>query len=470
MSKNLTLSRVVAELRMSFKLALPLIASKVVYGLSGFLATAMISHLSKEELAAHSLVWNGYLTVTEFFVGIFFSVSIMVSQSFGAKDNNSVKVCFVHGILLAIVSAPIMMLIIWFFPAILDWTKQDPVIVELAREPFRALMWSILPLNMMIVVHHFLIGINKANLVTIMSVLIVPIEVFCFYAFLFGRWGFPNLGLAGVGYGLAISYSVSTIPVLAYLFYSEKFKIYNLSKEWWANISANLKVSFELLRLGLPLGLIFLFEAALLAVVAIMMGRLGVNALAAYQISYQYLMIALVILFALIQAITVRVGVEVGKNNRRSLRVAAMMNFIIGFALLSGFSLAYIYFPEFAIGLTFDIDSPQTRELVNETSSFLSVIGILILINCIRLISTGALRGLKDTTMPAIINFIGFWCIAFPAAYLFGFEFGLGGVGIWWGLVIGVSFSAIVLFFRFNRMSSHINLEGLVTKADRVKH
>jgi MATE family multidrug resistance protein len=462
---QLTLSAIIEEARQSLKVSVPLIASEIIFALSGFFATIMIAGLDQEILAAHAIVWSIYLPIIVFSMGILFSVSILVSQSFGARDNKSIRVGFMQGLLLGLLSSPLSMFVIWICPEILAWTGQDAAIIELARPAFRTLIWTVLPLNIMIVIEHFFMGINKAYLVTAMSIIIVPIEIFFFYIFIFGKFGFPSLGLSGIGYGLTISYCLITIPFLFYIFSSKKFKIYELWINWRR---INTKILFELIKLGLPLGFMFTMETGLFAVVATMMGKLGTHVLAAYQIAYQYLMIALVVLFALIQATTVRVGTEVGKNNRLSLRLAAAINMAIGIIFMLGFSFIYTYFPKSAISLDIDVNSPHTVELVSEASKFLSVVGVLILVECVRLISVGALRGLKDIKFPLFISFIGFWCVAFPAAYMFGFWFRLGGIGIWWGATTGLATSASILFVRFNRISKHINLEKLVTKADGV--
>ena len=466
MSKTLPLSKVFAEIKRSFRLALPLIASEVIYASSEFFATAMTFRLSKETLAAHSLVWNMFSSCIAFFLGIFFAVSIVVSQSFGAGDSHGIRACFIQGLLLALISAPIMMLIIWHCPLILVWTNQDPIIIKLAKPAFYSLAWSVLPLSIMIVVQQFLVGINKAYLVMVMSILSLPIEVFFFYVFLFGKLGFSKLGLSGVGYGITISYCLVTAAILLYLAFAKQFKVYRLFDRWWHDLKDNLKILFELIRLGTPLGGSFFVEEALFAAVAIMMGEFGIQTLAAYQIAHQYFLVALVVSFGITQAATVRVGMEVGKNDRKSLRLAAVVNMVLGLGLMSVFSLIYIYWPELAIGLYFDVESTHSQELANEVSSFLLVVGIALIVECILSISTGALMELKDTKIPAIIGFICFWGIAFPAAYLLGFKFGFGGVGIWWGVVTGMTFFALILFFRFNRLSKRINLKGLVTKAE----
>ena len=437
--------------------------SEVVYELNNFTATVMVAHLGKEQLAANALVWSIYLAVIVFFIGILFSVSIMVAQSFGAKDNHSIGVCFKQGLIMAFIFAPFMMLIMWFAPIVLVWTGQDSAIIKVAKPFFLALIWSMLPLNLIIVVHQFLIGVNKTRIVMLSSILAVPTQIFFFYVFLFGRFGLPKLGLAGIGYGLAVSHVLEAAYLLCYIYFSSPLKIYHLFHKWW---SVNRKILVELIHVGLPLGFMICTEVALFAVVAIMMGLLGTTVLAAYQISYQYMVIVIVIIFALQQNITVRVGNEVGRNNRNDLMLTTMVNMGMGFGFILLFSVIYIFFPRLVISLDINIHAPHLQELVKKASIFLAMAGILILVDCFRLINLGALRGLKDTKVPVFISLFGFWCIAFPCAYLLAFKFEFGGVGIWWGLIIGLFVSGAILFMRFSRLVKSVDLVALVTKAE----
>jgi len=435
----------------------------VIYALNTFIATVMVAHLGKEQLAANALVWNIYITVIVFFIGILFSVSIMVAQSFGAKDNHSISICFKQGLIMAFIFAPFMMLVMWLAPVVLVWTGQDLGVINAAKPFFQALIWSMLPLNIIVVVHQFLIGINKTRIVMLSSILAVPTEIFFYYVFLFGKFGFPKVGLAGVGYGLAASYVLGAICLLCYLYFSSHLKIYRLFHKWW---SINRKILVELLHVGLPLGFMVCTEVALFAAVAIMMGLLGTTVLAAYQISYQYMMVVIVIIFALTQNATVRVGNEVGRNNRSALKLTTMVNMGMGFGFMLLFSIIYIFFPRLVISLDINIHAPHLQELVKEASTFLAMAGILILVDCFRLISLGALRGLKDTKIPVLISLFGFWCIAFPCAYLLAFRFKFGGVGMWWGLIIGLFIAGVILFMRFNRLVKSVDLVALVTKAE----
>ena len=464
MNSTFHLPKIFAEFKYSFKLALPLIASELLFACNNFIATVMIAHLGKEQLAANALVWQIYIAVEVFFMGIFFSVSIMAAQSHGAQDNHSISICFKQGLILAFIFAIPMMLIIWFAPVVLVWAKQDPVVIALSTPFFQSLIWAILPLNIMLVMHQLLIGIHKTRMVMLTSIITVPVEVFFYYGFLFGKFGLPKLGLAGIGYGLAASCFIIALCLSVYLHFSKHCKNYHLFHQWWL---IEKKFLFELIRIGLPLGIMFFVEVALMAVVAIMMGILGTTVLAAYQIAYQYLMIALVIVFALTQTVTVRVGNEVGKNNRSALKLTSMVNMGISLSFMLIFSIFYIGFPKLAIGLDIDIQAPELQELVKEASTFLSIIGLLLIIDCVRLISSGSLRGLKETKFPMFVSIIGFWGIALPSSYLLAFKFGFGGAGILWGMVIGLFIAGLILLIRFHRLVQHIDLASLVTKAEQ---
>jgi MATE family multidrug resistance protein len=458
-----SLPNIISEFKYSIKLALPLIATELIYALNNFITTIMVAHLGKEELAANALVWSIYLALTIFFMGILAATSVMVSQSFGAKDDVGISICFKQGLIMAIILALPMMLIMWSTPIVLVLTKQDPEVIRVAKPFFYSLIWTMLPLNIFFVIEQFLIGILKTRLVMFLTVLSVPTGVFFSYAFLFGKFGLPKAGLAGVGFGWALAYSLMAMYCICYALFSKHLKKYSLFKQWWVIES---KFLFETIRIGLPMGFMWCSELLFFVVVAIMMGVLGTTVLAAYQIASQYFMIALVILFGLHQCVSIRVGNEVGANNRNKLHLTLAVNIGIGLALLSTFSIFYCIFPQAAISLDIDVNLPDYKAVALEAAKFFPIVGILLMSDCIRIVSAGALRGLKDINFQLLLSLFGFWGIAFPSAYLLAFKLGWGGIGIWWGTVAGLFITGVMLLVRFYRLAKTANLALLVTRKD----
>lgn len=451
------------ELKQSLVLSIPLIATEVIYALNGFVATIMISGLGKEYLAANALAWNIYIAIILFTIGILCAISTMTAHSFGANDHATIGICFKQGMLLAIAMAVPVMLALRYAPDILILAKQDRNLINLATPLFYSLAWTILPLNVLTLIEQFLIGIGKTKIVTAMSIAIIPMQIGFTYMFLHGYGGLPKLTLSAIGYGGTLAYTTGAIFFIIYIKYSQQFQLYQLLTRCWI---INKKILCELIRIGLPLGLTWCIEVAMLAVIAIMMGVLGADSLAAYQITCQYIMLALAFIFAFMQTANVRIGIAVGQKNRHNLKLAFWVNTAIGLVAMLIFGLGLNLFATTAISLDLDMHAVNLQPVVKQATVFLMLAGILIIAEAIRLITAGALRGIKDTRFILLASIIGFWFITLPGAYLLAFKLHWGGAGIYTSMIMGMVITGIILVLRFNYMIKNIDLGSLVTKAE----
>lgn len=452
-----------SEFKRSLKSAFPLIVSELIYALNGFITTVMVAHLGKDPLAANAIVWSIYLAVVVFFAGIFYSVSIMISQSFGANNNVSISIVFKQGLIMVCICSIPMFFVLWNVPTLLILTNQDPKVIEYTRLFFRVLALSVIPFNIVIVVQQFLMGINKMHLVMFLSIVTVPIEIFFYYSFLYGKFGFPQVGFVGIAYGLVMSYFIVAIASLVYLRFSKQMIQYDLFSKWWV---VERKFLIEIIRIGLPMGLMWCSELVFFAIVALMMGALGTNTLAAYQISYQFLAIALIFIIAISKNVSMRVGNEVGRNDLGRLKLSIAVNLSMSLILMFIFCSFYFMFPEIAIGIDIDVKSIQFKEVVYEATNFFPLVGILLMTDCVRLISCGALRSLKDTKVQMCISIFGFWGIAFLGAYFLAFKLGLGGLGVWLGIIVGLLITGIVLFIRLIYLTRSVDLKTLIIEKE----
>jgi multidrug resistance protein, MATE family len=456
-----TFQSVFLELRRSMRLSLPLVCSQLIYALSGMITMIMVAHLGRDELATNALVWGIYITLVLFFIGVLNAVSGLVAQNHGANDDNGIHTVVTQGVILAFIFTIPMMMVMWFAPEILRWTGQNPVTIKLAVPYCHALALGMLPLNLLFVLEQFLIGISITRIVLFLSLLKVPLEIFFIYILLFGKLGAPKLGLTGVGYGITLSVSTIALIVSCYTFFSKKCRQYRIFHDFF---KINNKHLCKLIRIGLPLGGMYCIELALFATATFMMGRFGTDSLAAHQIAYQCLVFTLTITFGISQGTAVRIGYETGRNNKTALKLIAYVNMGIGFCFMLAMAVLYIGFPDNIIVLGIDIYALKNQVLVKQTVVFLSLAAVLQCIDCFRLISVGALRGLNDTKIPMCISIMAFWLIAFPGAYLLAFVLHLGGVGIWLGLIIGLFVGTIALLKRLKYLVSSHDLNAIMTK------
>ena len=456
---SLKLQSFFSEIRQSARLSLPLIASNVVQASSGFLGTLMVAHLGRDYLAANALGASVYFTLIVFLFGVLSAIGVLVAQNLGAKNKVGIELAVSQGFLLALLFAIPMVILVWFAPTLLALSGESHNIVLLTTQYLHAVIWCIVPLALLIAMEQFLIGLGYTKFVLWVSLAEVPFEILASYVLVFGKFGFPKCGIAGVGYGFCIVFTATAIGLAIFLAKSKACREYKIFSYIFR---VNAKYFQELLRIGWPIGCMYVIEVALLAVLAFLMGKLGSDQLAAHQIARQYLMLGMMIVFAISQVATIRIGYAVGRQDKPAVNRAILANLSFGFCLTALIAICLMVFAKDFIGLDINIANPQYVTLIHYAEIFFIFCGFALVFDTFRFIAIGALRGLKDTRAPMYISIFTYWFIALPLAYWFGFGLHLGGIGLWLGLVIGIFVGAVILLLRFKKLSKKVDLQKLM--------
>jgi MATE family multidrug resistance protein len=219
------------------------------------------------------------------------------------------------------------------------------------------------------------------------------------------------------------------------------------------------------MRIGFPIGIMHFIEIGLFMVMAFMMAAIGKDILAAYQIVYQTFVFIVTLIRGLIQAVTIRIGYEAGRNDKNALKLVVYANVIIGLIFSLAIGLLYFFMPSQIVGFYLNVADPGNKIIIKYALIFLVVIAILQAIDCLRWIFIGILQGLKDTKISMYVSLIGFWVIALPLAYLLGFMLSWGAIGIWIGAIIGILIATMVLIIRYIFLIENIDLKTIVTKS-----
>lgn len=458
MSQNPISHSIKSEIKNTLSLSIPLIASQLIYACSGFIGTAMVSQLGEDALAASVLVSMIWASLSVLFFGILNSVSVLVSHQFGAKNDKAISDIMGQAFLLGIFISGAILLILCSMPIFLRWSAQPQSVLVLAYQYMHALLWTIPGLIVLIIIEQFLAGINRAKLVLRISMLVVPIEIPLIYLLIFGKFGLPACGVAGIGYGFAITYTGTAICLIYYLLRSTFYQRFNIFK---SINTINLHYLKELIHVGLPMGFMHVIEVSTFAVITFWIAQFGTTMLAAHQIVMQYLGFAITLVFAMSQAVTVRVGHSVGQQDITGVRYAAYVGMVLNFFCVLIIALAFYFFPTFFFRLDLDIYKPSNALLVRDASMLLSICSVLLVFDNFRIIGFGALRGLKDTRFSMFSSLIAFWIVGLSTGYLFGFVFHLQGQGIWWGLTLGIASGAGIVFMRMHYLLQRIDIKKL---------
>ena len=211
----------------------------------------------------------------------------------------------------------------------------------------------------------------------------------------------------------------------------------------------DLKIFSEFLKVGLPNGASTAMEILLFASVSVLMGTLSVEASASHQIAINVAATLFMIPFGLSMAITQRVGFSIGQGSLSKARLRGFIGIGMCASIMTLTAVMLFSIPETIIGIY--TDDPLVSKM---SVSLLFMAGLFQISDGLQVGGFGALRGLKDTRTPMIVNFIAYWLIGFPIGYYLGIISDFGPEGLWIGLISGLSVAAILHNFRFHILTA----------------
>ncbi len=447
-----------SEIKNTIATGVPLVSSQIVYASSGFLGTAMVAHLGEDALAASVLVSMVWMCLSVLFFGLLNSVSVLVSHQYGANNHEAISKIMGQSFILGTIVTIILMAAMFTMPFFLNLSGQPPHVLMLSKAYAYSLIWEIPALVMLIIMEQFLAGINRAKIVLRISLIVVPMEIPLIYMLIFGKFGLPECGIAGIGYGFATTYTITLIFLTWYLYNSKQYKTFGLFKRLK---EFNGKYFKELINIGLPMGFMHVIEICAFTIMTFWMARFGTTTLAAHQIVLQYLWFAITLVFAMSQAVTVRVGYSVGREDVTAVRLASYVGMCMNFVCVLLVGLIFYFMPTLLLGLDMNVNDPANAQLIHDSTRLLAIAAVLLIFDNFRIIGFGALRGLKDTHFPLYASIFSFWMVGLTAAYIFGFVMKGHGQGIWWGLTLGILVGAALVLHRMHKILGTVNLAAI---------
>jgi multidrug resistance protein, MATE family len=439
-----------SEVRPLLKLAIPLILTGLIESASPFFVTIFLAQLGPEELAAGALVRGLFFTLMVILWGLLTAVSVLVAQKHGEKNDVAVAQILRDSTILSIILTPPAFLLLWYIAPIFILFGQDQAVVSLAQPYLHALAWGILPDFLTLVLLQFIIGLGHTRTSMVFMILWVPIAIFFNYVLIFGSLGFPQLGIAGIGWGLTISYWITVIFLILYMALSKAYKPYMLA----ALFSTPKRYMNELIQIGLPMGSMYCLEIGFFFALTLMMGIIGDIQLAATQIVLQYLNTLTSVVFSLASAVTVQMGHKLGGKDVVGAHNTSHAGVFISLSFMLVVAICYWLLPEWLIAVDLNVSDPKNAELVRYTKQFLLICALFQICEAVRISLFGSLRALKDTSFTLLASVFGFWLVALPLGYFLS-RSGFDGAGLWWGMAIGAGCSAALLHWRFNKKIQH---------------
>jgi MATE family multidrug resistance protein len=425
----------------TINLAFPVVLSQVGHVTVGMVDSIMVGRIGSEALAASSFANSIVMVFMMFGIGMSYGITPLVAQADGEGDTTKISRLLRHGILLCGATSVILFLLGFSLSFAFGSFAQPEAVISMGTPYFYVILASLIPLMIFQNSRQFLEGLSITKPTMYISVGANLLNVLLNYLLIYGKFGFPELGLIGAGWGTLISRLFMAFGLLVYIGKSKRTEIFKSGLKIFSISAAYFK---PMLKIGLPSGAQFVFEVGAFSVAALMMGQLGVVPLAAHQIAISLVSLSYMVATGIAAASTVRIGNQIGKRDGLNLQRAGNTSFIISLIFMAFCSMIFIIFNKFFP--TLYVDDP---ELIQIAGSLIIVASFFQLSDGAQVVGLGALRGMTDVKIPTIITLIAYWVLGIPASYLFGFVLEMGPEGVWYGLLVGLTASAIALFVRF---------------------
>ena len=452
----MNLSIYTKEFKYNWSLAAPVMLGMLGHTFVSFVDNIMVGQLGTAELAAVSL-GNSFMFIA-MSIGIGFSTAItpLIAEADASKNLLKVKSTFKHGLFLCTVLGISMFLLLLLSKSLLhsNLLNQPKEVVNLAIPYLDLVAFSLIPLIIFQAFKQFSDGLSMTKYPMYATIVANLINIILNYVLIFGKLGFPAFGIIGAAYGTLISRFIM-VAHLWWLLVKE-----DRSKRFVTGIKIFILEKFmlkKIISLGAPSALQMFFEIAIFTAAIWLSGLLGKNPQAANQIALNLSSMTFMIAMGLGVAAMIRVGNQKGLLKFIELRRIAISIFLLAIIFATGFALLFLIFRFQLPKIYVDIHDPEnlidTMEVVSIASQLLLIAAIFQISDSIQVVVLGALRGLQDVNIPTLITFISYWIIGFPISFLLGKVEVFGSVGIWIGLLAGLSSASILLYLRFNYLT-----------------
>ena len=454
---RVTFSNYTKEFKYNLKLAYPVILGMIGHTLVGIVDNIMVGKIGPTELAAVSL-GNSFIFIA-MSLGIGFSTAItpLVAEAHGKSNREEGRLAFHHGLYLCTILGLLLFGIVFFSKPLLSFMGQPEAVVTLAEPYLDIVGFSLVPLIMYQAYKQFADGMSQTKYSMWATIVGNVANVVINYFFIYGIWIFPELGIIGA----AIGTIASRIIMLIFMHYIMKSKTkFEYYFEGFSLKEIKKEINLKIIKIGLPSSMQMFFEVALFTGAIWLCGMIGTTSQAANQIALS--LASLTFMFAMGLSVTamVRVANQKGQEDYIMLRTVGLSIFILAVILEIVFALLFIAFhqvlPIIFVNTQDLATIVETQEVIAISAQLLIVAAFFQISDGIQVVVLGALRGLQDVKIPMYITFIAYWVIGFPVSIYLGLYTDMKAVGVWIGLLAGLTAAALFLYLRFDYLTKKL--------------
>ena len=379
-----------------------------------------------------------------FCLGVMAAVDPLLSQAIGAKDREAVTRTLLRGAVLAAILTIPFMLILLPAETWLEWLGQKPELIGDAATYARINTFGFLPFLWFALIRSLLSSHSRVGAQVLAILMANVLNAVIDYAWIFGNFGFPEMGVAGAAWATVTCRWAMFFFLLLLSRKELGPHLRHMGDKAVRTAALAIRPLLRLLKLGTPIGLQFALEMGVFAATALLIGTFdaevgrsgdGGPRLGGHQVAIQLASLSFMIPLGISLAASVRIGWAIGRGDHGAARRSLLAALLSGAAVMTVFMLLFLLWPgQLTAILT---DQPDIAEWA---IVLIPIAGIFQIGDGLQVVAVGCLRGVGEVRAPLIINACGFWGIGLPIGCWLAFPWGfdMGPAGLWWGLVIGL--------------------------------
>lgn len=429
----------------NLKIAVPAILSQLGQGIVMLADSIMVGSLGTNELAAVSfagaIVVVGYL----FVLGVTFGSTPLVGRYYSGGRHARAASLFQNSILLDMAVAFLVCGILYLLSFYLDRMGQAPEVSRISRPYYLWLVASLPPLFVFQAFKQFMEGLGNTKIAMVITLVSNAMNIVLNYLLIYGKLGFPEMGV--VGAGMATFFSRLAMPIIFYAVFYYKRSLFRYFRFFGMRVFS-LSEQYELGKLGFPIGFQMLVETSTFALSAVIVGWFGAVSLASHQIAMNLSSLTFMMASGISSATTIRVSHQMGVRDYHSMRKAGFASMhLCAFENVVCSVLMVLFRRQIPLLFTSD---PLVVDL---SATLLVMCAIYQIADGLQVVALGGLRGMSDVKEPMRISVVCYILVSLPVAYICGVLLDWGATGVWMGFIVSLNLAAVLLIRRFLKSS-----------------
>ncbi len=433
------------EIKKTLLLSLPIVVGQLGQMTMSVVDNIMVGKIGAVSLAAAAIANSMFTLIMVVGFGLTMAVTPLTAMAYGAGRDSECGVVLRQGLIVNLFSGILLCGITFFISEFIQYMNQPDEIVGPASLYMKILGVSMLPLMLFQSYRQFAEGVSFLKPAMYITLLANIINILANWIFIYGNLGVAPLGLSGAGIATICSRTFMAITLMAIIKKSPRMKPFDPTLNYR-------KIDFPMMRrllaIGIPAGFQYFFEVSAFAASSIMIGWMGTVALAAHQIAMNVASITFMVAMGISSAATIRVSNAVGRQDIHGTRTAGFSAALLCAGFMAAAGLFLILLRSFLPTLYI-----SEKAVIDISASLLVIVAFFQISDGTQTVALGILRGMTDMKIPTLITLVAYWLMGLPSGYFLAFKLDMKIYGVWYGLLIALTASALLMMIRFNSNS-----------------